>query len=82
LDDDVVDYLHIEEGKWEIDGHPFDKEPIYDTDKEDEVKVSLPFSKILLLMIQLSITSKERVITLPYKMVLKITYALKKNSGR
>jgi len=43
LDDDIGYYLHIEEGKWEIEGHPYDKDPLYDNDKEDEVKVSLPF---------------------------------------
>jgi len=32
LDVDISDYLHIEEGKWEITGHRFDKDPIYDTD--------------------------------------------------
>lgn len=35
LNIDINGYLHIEEGKWEVHGHTFDKDPIYDTDDDD-----------------------------------------------
>jgi len=40
---DVSDFLHIEEGKWEIDGHPFDGDLINDIDEEYDAKFSIPF---------------------------------------
>lgn len=78
----ISDFLHIKEGKWEFDGHPFDGDPIYDTYREYGVEVSMPFLQ--------DVTSnppidnlKGRVTTLPsLKMELEITYELKKNGGR
>lgn len=43
LDIDISDYLCIEEGKWEIHGHRFDKDPIYDID-DDYITWNLAFS--------------------------------------
>ena len=43
LQDDIEDYFHIEKGKWEIISPRFDCDPIYDTDNEDEVEISIPF---------------------------------------
>ena len=43
LKDDIEDYFHIEKEKWEIIGPQFDCAPIYDTDKEDEDEIGLPF---------------------------------------
>ena len=43
LEDDIEDYFHIEKEKWEIVGPQFDCAPIYDTDKEGEDEIALPF---------------------------------------
>ena len=43
LEDDIGDYFHIEKEKWEIIGPQFDYAPIYDTNKEDEAEMGLPF---------------------------------------
>ena len=40
---DIRDFFHIKEGNWDINNHHFNNDPIYDTGKEDEVDVSLPF---------------------------------------
>lgn len=38
----IYNFFHINEGKWDINHH-FDNDPIYDTDKENEVEASFPF---------------------------------------
>jgi len=43
LEVNIGDYFHIEQEKWEIVGLQFDCAPIYDTDREDEVGISLTF---------------------------------------
>jgi len=43
LKDDIEDYFHIEKEKWKIFGPQFDCAPIYDTNKEDEDEIGLPF---------------------------------------
>lgn len=43
LEDDIGDYFHIENEKWEIVGPQFDSAPIYDTNREDEAKIGLRF---------------------------------------
>jgi len=35
VDLNINDYLHIKDGKWEVHGPCFDKDPIYDTDDDD-----------------------------------------------
>ena len=43
LKDDIEHYFHIEKEKWEIVGPQFDCAPIYETNKEDEDEIGLPF---------------------------------------
>lgn len=43
LEDDIGDYFQIEKEKWEIVGPQFGCAPIYDTNKEDEAEIGLPF---------------------------------------
>ena len=43
LKNDIEYYFHIEREKWENVDPQFDCAPIYDTDKEDEAEIGLPF---------------------------------------
>ncbi len=42
-DVDISNFFHINEGKWDISNHHFNIDPIYDTDKENDVEVGSPF---------------------------------------
>jgi len=42
-EDDISDFLCINEGKWDMGSHHFDNVPVYDTDTENEVEIDSPF---------------------------------------
>lgn len=42
-EDDISNFLCINEGRWDMGNHHFDSDPIYDTDMENEVEIDSPF---------------------------------------
>lgn len=63
-DIEISEFFYINKRKWDINHH-FDNDPIYDTDKEDEVEINSTFSRTSLIMIYLLTPLKRRITIFP-----------------